>query len=39
MVFSATAALVMIRGVRGSLSERNTALVTALKIIGKIDTA
>ena len=30
---------VMIRGVRGALSERNTALVTALKIIGAIDPA
>jgi hypothetical protein len=38
-VFSATAALVMIKGVRGALSDRNTALVTALKIIGAIDTA
>ena len=26
-------------GVRGALSDRNTALVTALKIIGAIDTA
>jgi hypothetical protein len=34
-VFSATAALVMIKGVRGALSDRNTAL----KIIGAIDTA
>jgi len=38
-VFSATAALVMINGVRGALSDRNTALVTALKIIGAIDPA
>jgi hypothetical protein len=29
----------MTKGVRGAFNDRNTALVTALKIIGAIDTA
>ena len=36
-VFAASAKLVMIRGVFGALRERNTALVTELKIMGAID--
>ena len=38
-VLSTTATLVMTKGVRGAFNDRNTALVTALKIIGAIDTA
>ena len=37
-VFTATARPVIIKGVLGAFSERNTALVTALKIIGAIES-
>jgi hypothetical protein len=38
-VLSATALPVMTKGMRGASSDRNTALVTALRIIGAIDMA